>query len=206
MRKDQIKTGEVFAYRERGRSPESKPEPLVFLSTDLFTFNSALSHTANSTKPVITRAKTGASARSGYAISTGYLAVVPDGGVLGDSHKASLEDLTRLTVADALAATSRYDRPRGFRWVVLHRLHEVQPGYSALIEEYDAKLNQRRREREAADRLMNEATNRAMLLQGALEKLGVTTGTKHDLQFGMPNALILSFDNAEKLIKLLEDK
>jgi hypothetical protein len=195
MRKQDIKTGVVYAY-QRGRGDYDSPEPIVFLAApadgklyterDSFSQKGISFHRARpGGKPVARRSYMGG--------STGYPAVLLD-------HGTDPADLLRVTLADFEAATTAY--PGNIKFVVFVTLAHITGPYDEQVAEYEGRRAARDDASARQEQARRASRDRAKGITAALKAAGIEA--EADNAYGTVTSIVIPLDEAEKLIALLE--
>lgn len=195
MRKQDIKTGVVYAYQ---RSASYSPEPVVFLVApadgDLYLPRDRHNRTGFAFRPAGEGAKPERSriyGPTGYAVAKfGYRA-----------SRADLSALTAVTIADFEAATSATGREDGVEFDVMTTLGQITGVYEDVVAARRAQQQQEQEYRERVRSAEDRDRERARVLIGAFSKAGIES-TTGDV-FGS-RKILLTLDEAEKLAALLE--
>lgn len=166
LRKD-IKTGMVYAYNT---SRHGEPEPVVFLSADLYTTRGPYGDQPQ----WVTKAAPGAKADSGHYHSTGYLIV--------RRHWHSdvpFDDLTdRMLAVNLAEVESAFDGERigdaDLMAVCLTRLNYVNGLYRETVEQARARDAEEREKRQRSEQLAARRRQRATAVVASLHSHGVS--------------------------------
>lgn len=190
MRKQDIKTGVVYAYQ---RSSYYSPEPVVFLIAPsegkLYSERDRFSRTG----PAFRKARAGSKPERGNLYgSTGY--AIAKFGYGAPSREPAL--LAGVTLADFEEATSVGGRVDGIQFDVITTLSQITGTYAEAVAAHHAKKNaehaQFEREREQRD-------DRRLRASAAMSVL-----TENDIYATYVDDMVrLSVENAEKLAALL---
>ncbi|MGI5274716.1 hypothetical protein ACQEUU_37165 [Nonomuraea sp. CA-218870] len=196
MKAKDIKPGTVYAYR---RSQYQEFKPIVFLapldSEHLYT--SAADRDATRFKPVPNAGKP--SKGSWSMPATGYAAVSTATRRIGEDA-AGADVFDGVTLDDFLLAESSTDYERGLEFVVVFNLGHVHGLYADIMAAEEEERARDKAARDEMDRRRRAAQKRATALVSALKSHGATAHWNDPEQ---PASLVLSFDEVDKLLALL---
>lgn len=182
MKKADIKTGVVYAYR---RSENYSPVPVVFLSTDLYT--EAGRYESGPWKRAYAEDKPGTDY---LGRTTGYPVVFIGAG--DATAEAMIAAMQSVSLAEVLAG----DAPATVSPHIVTVLSRVKGKYAPVLAAYEAeKAAERQRDEEASER----RHDRFARGNAVAELLG-----KHGIYATWRGQLEISLDEAEKLAALLE--
>jgi hypothetical protein len=186
MKKADIKTGVVYAYQRNGTYA---PQPVVFLSTDLYTDRGRYSANAAALTPALAGEKPG---KDYLGRHTGCPVVLR-----AFDFEGPAEDVAPALLAATLDGAIAGKLPAGVKCDVLTTLTRIRGLYDEVLAEYQRQQDAEAQRRRVADDLLRGRRERAAQIVAQLEAFGVFATYRGHLE--------LTLENAEKLTALLPD-
>jgi hypothetical protein len=196
MKAKDIRPGVVYGYR---RGKYGSVEPVVFLAKPGPDQIYACPRHTRSGEPIYSHsqhARAPVTGRGFGSVDYGYAAVFAD----TEPTTEVIDEMTKTTLGDFLAATKGHDPERGIRYgLVTVPARVVGPYEDAVTEEKRQWEAQRRQHHE--DEARREAVReRVERIIAALRAHGVTSFPEN---WHEPGAMVIPLDDVEKLIALL---
>lgn len=187
MRRQDIKTGVVYAYQPN--PDRDAPKPLMFLSADLHI--RAVRHPVPWCRPSLAGERAGY--KSLHREYTGYPAILAHG---IDPAEPEMIALAATVASNALTTG---DVPEGLQLDIITNLAHIRGPYAEAQKKWDEMLAVRRQRFEQSEALTRQRHERAEAVIGTLALHGISA------HYG-DSTIRMSLDAAEKLTALLAEQ